>query len=88
LFEELKVRPEWKNCDLVVIPGGITSQHQPPDVSINKPPKDYLRKEYKAWLLSENLPKLVGSQLLRRRSQQKQGNSHPRNSASQMYLLA
>jgi hypothetical protein len=72
LSEELKVRCEWKNCDIVVIPGGIMSERQPPDVSINKLPKDYSRKEYEAWLLSENLPKLAGSQLLGRRSQKNQ----------------
>jgi hypothetical protein len=34
----------------------MTSQLQPPDVSVNKPFKYYLRKEYEAWLLPENLP--------------------------------
>jgi hypothetical protein len=56
LYEEMKVELERKNCNLVVILGGITSQLQPLDVSVNKPFKDHLRKEYKAWLLSENLP--------------------------------
>jgi hypothetical protein len=45
LSEELKVTLERKNCDLVVIPGGMNSQLQPLDVSVNKPFKDYLRKE-------------------------------------------
>jgi hypothetical protein len=50
LSEELKVKLQRKNCDLVVIPCGM-SQLQPLDVSVNKPIKDYLRKEYKAWSL-------------------------------------
>jgi hypothetical protein len=34
----------------------MTSQLQPLDVSVNKTCKNYLGKEYEAWLLSENLP--------------------------------
>jgi hypothetical protein len=44
LSEELNVKLERKNCDLAVIPGGMTSQIQPLDVSVNKPFKDYLRR--------------------------------------------
>jgi hypothetical protein len=56
LSDELKVELERKNFNLVVVLGGMTSQLQPLDVSVNKPFKDYLRKEYEAWLLSKNLP--------------------------------
>jgi hypothetical protein len=38
-----------------VIPAGKTSQLQPPDILIRKPFRDYLRKECKAWLISEKL---------------------------------
>jgi hypothetical protein len=44
-----------KNCDMVVIPGGMTNFNHL-DVSVNKPFEDYLRNENKARLLSENLP--------------------------------
>lgn len=54
--EQIKKKLQNKNCDLVVIPSGMTSQLQPLDVSVNKPFKDYLRQEYEAWLFSENLP--------------------------------
>jgi hypothetical protein len=60
LYEELKVIREGKNCDSVVIPGGMTSQLQPLEPSVNKPLKHYLMEEYKARLLSENFP-LVSS---------------------------
>jgi hypothetical protein len=56
LSEELKVKLERKNFDLVVIPGGMTSQLQPLDVSVNKPFKYYSRKEYEVWLMCENVP--------------------------------
>jgi hypothetical protein len=35
---------------LAVIPGGLTSKCQPLDVSINKPFKDNLRKEWHSWM--------------------------------------
>jgi hypothetical protein len=56
LSEALKVKLEPKNCDLLVIPGDMNSQCQPLNVSVNKSFKDYLRKEYDARLISENLP--------------------------------
>ena len=34
------------NVDLAVIPGGLTSIYQPLDVTINKPFKDNLHKEW------------------------------------------
>ncbi|KAK6324489.1 hypothetical protein J4Q44_G00038310 [Coregonus suidteri] len=42
------------NGDLVIIPGGMTSQLQVLDVVVNKPFKDNLRKKYTEWLLSGN----------------------------------
>jgi hypothetical protein len=48
LSEEMKVKFERKNYDLVVISDGMTSQLQPLHVLVNKPFKDYLRKECKA----------------------------------------
>jgi putative intracellular protease/amidase len=40
------------NTDLVIIPGGITSQLQVLDVMVNKPFLDYLKKRYSEWLLT------------------------------------
>jgi hypothetical protein len=65
LSGKVKAKFEMKICDLVMIPGDITSQFQPLDLSVSKPFKDHLRKEYEAWLPSENLP-LTGSGELRR----------------------
>lgn len=44
------------NTNLVLIPGGMTSQIQPLDVSVNKPFKDHVRDEYEKWLFTDNLP--------------------------------
>jgi hypothetical protein len=40
------------NTDLVVIPGGMTSQLQVLDVVVNRPFKDHLKQLYSEWLLS------------------------------------
>jgi hypothetical protein len=45
LSEELKVERQRKKRDLVVIPGAMTSQLQPLDVSVIQPFSDYLRKD-------------------------------------------
>lgn len=39
--------------DLVIIPGGMTSQLHPLDVSVNKVFKAHLREKYNLWLISE-----------------------------------
>ncbi|KAJ8358118.1 hypothetical protein AAFF_G00032710 [Aldrovandia affinis] len=43
------------NGDLVIIPGGMTSQLQVLDVVVNKPFKYHLRKRYTEWLLAESI---------------------------------
>lgn len=50
---EESVKKKFHDCgfDLVVIPGGLTSICQPLDVTINKPFKDNLRKEWHAWMV-------------------------------------
>jgi hypothetical protein len=40
ISEEVKVTIERKNCDLVVIPSGMTTQLQPLSVLVNEPFKD------------------------------------------------
>lgn len=54
LTDTVKNRLKRENCDLVVIPGGMTSQLQPLDVAVNKPFKDRVRKYYSEWLCSED----------------------------------
>lgn len=50
LTPEVKTRLQNSNCDLVVIPGGMTPVLQPLDVSVNKPFKAYLRQQYEEWV--------------------------------------
>jgi hypothetical protein len=40
------------NTDLVVMPGGMTSQLQVLDVVVNKPFKHHLKQLYSEWLLA------------------------------------
>jgi hypothetical protein len=44
------------DTDLVIMPGGMTSQLQVLDAVVNKPLKDRLRHLYGEWLLSGNCP--------------------------------
>jgi hypothetical protein len=67
LTEEIKTRLKNKNCDLVVIPGGMTSQLQPLDVGVNKPFKDRIRTQYNQWL-SENEHALTPTGKIKRAS--------------------
>ncbi|EXX75300.1 hypothetical protein RirG_042970 [Rhizophagus irregularis DAOM 197198w] len=50
LEESVKIKFRDRGIDLAVIPGGLTSICQPLDVSINKPFKDNLRKEWHIWM--------------------------------------
>uniref|UniRef100_A0A8C9ZJZ3 Pogo transposable element derived with KRAB domain n=1 Tax=Sander lucioperca TaxID=283035 RepID=A0A8C9ZJZ3_SANLU len=52
LMEPVKTQLRKMNGDLVIIPGGMTSQLQVLDVVVNKSFKDNLRKRYTEWLLS------------------------------------
>lgn len=56
LTDSVKEELKRSNTDLVIIPGGMTSQLQPLDVSVNKPFKSYLHQAYDEWLLTDNLP--------------------------------
>jgi hypothetical protein len=48
-----------------MIPGGMTIQLQSLNVLVNKPFKDYLRKEYEAQLLLKNFPLTPSSKMKR-----------------------
>lgn len=52
LTEQVKTNVRDNNTDLVIIPGGMTSQLQVLDVVVNKPFKDKLRGCYTEWLLA------------------------------------
>lgn len=47
---EVKTELGTINCDLVVVPGAITSDCSPFDVSVNKPFKEHMRQEYEKWI--------------------------------------
>jgi hypothetical protein len=54
LTEKVKtVASDLLNMDLLIMPGGMTSQLQGLDVVINKP---FLRRLYREWLLSGKYP--------------------------------
>jgi hypothetical protein len=50
LKDSIKERFRESGVYLAVIPGGLTCKCQPLDVSINKPFKDNLRKEWHSWM--------------------------------------
>ncbi|GES78483.1 pogo transposable element with KRAB domain [Rhizophagus clarus] len=50
LKKSVKIKFKQHNFHLAVIPAGLTSVCQPLDVSINKPFKDNLRKEWHEWM--------------------------------------
>ena len=47
----MKTKFKQHNFHLTVIPAGLTSLCQPLDISINKPFKDNLRKEWHEWMV-------------------------------------
>lgn len=53
LSEGVKKKLQEEATDLVVIPGGMTSQLQPLDVCLNKPFKDHVRRLYNEWMASD-----------------------------------
>lgn len=53
---EVKASLQKEKTDLVIIPGGMTSQLQVLDVAVNKPFKDKMRALYNDWLLCDNHP--------------------------------
>jgi hypothetical protein len=63
LTQQVEEEMRKANTDLVVIPGGITSQLQVLDVVINKPFKDHLRQLYNGWLLEGNHALAPGGKL-------------------------
>lgn len=54
LTESVKKKLDEERTELVVIPGGMTSQLQPLDVCLNKPFKDHVRRLYNEWMSADN----------------------------------
>jgi hypothetical protein len=82
LTEKVKtVASNQLNTDLVIIPGGMTSQLQVLDVVVNKPLKDRLRCLYREWLLSGNCP-LTPAGNIRRPSEALLGMTFHQNPSS------
>ena len=54
LVETVKKELEDINTDVAIIPGGLTNQLQPLDVSINKPFKEKVRTMWSNWMAGES----------------------------------
>ena len=53
LVEPVKKRLKDINTDVAIIPGGLTNQLQPLDVSLNKPFKEKVRSLWSNWMVGE-----------------------------------
>jgi len=67
LEESVKKKFHDLGFDLAVIPGGLTCICQPLDVTINKPFKDNLRKEWHNWMAAGGAGETVAGNLCRAR---------------------
>ncbi|GBC16278.1 pogo transposable element with KRAB domain [Rhizophagus irregularis DAOM 181602=DAOM 197198] len=67
LEESVKTKFKQHNFHLAVIPAGLTSVCQPLDVSINKPFKDNLRKEWHEWMCKGGAGETAAGNLKRAR---------------------
>ncbi|CAG8737589.1 5819_t:CDS:2, partial [Acaulospora morrowiae] len=65
LEDSIKERFHESDVHLAVIPGGLTSKCQPLDISINKPFKDNLRKEWHSWMASGDAGETAAENLRR-----------------------
>ena len=61
-------RLENENTDVVWIPGGLTSQLRPLDVSMNKPLKDAVRTMWMEWMMDEQSHQYTATGRLKRPS--------------------
>ena len=53
MMESIRKKLGEANTDVAIIPGGLTSQLQPLDVSLNKPFKDAVRILWTEWMVGE-----------------------------------
>jgi len=61
--ESVKCKFQEHNCNMMIIPGGLTSIVQPLDVCLNKPFKDRMREKWRLWMANEEFSLTKGGNL-------------------------
>ena len=68
LMESIKKKLQDHNTDVAIIPGGLASQLQPLDVSLNKPFKEKARVMWSEWIAGDEQKEFTKGGKLRKPS--------------------